>query len=108
LRLDERGLRIAAMAIWDDPPPPVPPSPEAELACSFCGRGRKAVACLVAGPGVSICDRCHAASGERRRAIAACSFCRASGALQGLEGAASPIAICDACLGLVRDILAER
>lgn len=30
----------------------------AELRCSFCGRPSTAVAKLVAGPGVYICDRC--------------------------------------------------
>ena len=28
------------------------------LRCSFCGRAQKAVAKLIAGPGVYICDEC--------------------------------------------------
>jgi ClpX C4-type zinc finger len=112
--------------------PPGPAGP-----CSFCGRSRKEGARLIAGPGVCICDRCVAratrlsagavhpdwaeapmaleASGSEAR----CSFCGknarqvpflvasgltgAPGGKLGQDGAR----ICDECLDLCLNILAE-
>ncbi len=55
-----------------------PPTPAPEDACAFCGKNRKDVAKLIAGPGVNICDECVELSskiireglGERREDLA--------------------------------------
>jgi ATP-dependent protease Clp ATPase subunit len=104
--------------------------------CSFCGRSRQECAKLIAGPGVFICDRCVAqASGlaagaavEGRAEVpmllepsgseVRSSFCgkeaRRVGHLVagGLAGAPAGkfgqgARICDECLGLCEEILAE-
>lgn len=41
-------------------PPFSTEAPNAELACSFCGRGRPTIAKLVAGPSANICNECVA------------------------------------------------
>jgi ribosomal protein S14 len=100
--------------------------------CSFCGRPRAAVARLVAGPGVCICDGCVAAAGRaggeapgdptrpslRPEGQGRCSFCgRPAGQVRRLVGSARPAApagkaggparICDQCLALCEEILGE-
>jgi hypothetical protein len=104
--------------------------------CSFCGRSRKEVARLIAGPGVCICEQCVAqatrlsagapegwAEGPMRLeppgSEARCSFCgkdARQGALLvagGLAGAPGGkfgqdgARICDECLDLCLAILAE-
>jgi ClpX C4-type zinc finger len=108
-----------------------PPGP-----CSFCGRSHQECAQLIAGPGVYICDRCvtqatrlsASAPGEgwaegplgleERGSEARCSFCgkdRRQGVLLVTGGlAATPdgtfgqdARICDECLDLCLEILAE-
>jgi hypothetical protein len=104
--------------------------------CSFCGRSREECAKLIAGPGVFICERCVAqASGrpagatfedrveapmrlEASGSEARCSFCGkqarqgvllvASG-LTGVSGGkfGQGARICDECLDLCLQILAE-
>jgi ClpX C4-type zinc finger len=110
---------------------PGPPGP-----CSFCGRSRQECEQLIAGPGVFICERCVAqatrlsveAPGEgwsegfmRLEASASearCSFC-GKDARQGVFLVAGGLAgapagkfgdlpwICDQCLDLCLEILAE-
>jgi hypothetical protein len=113
-------------------PQPGPPGP-----CSFCGRSREECAKLIAGPGVFICDRCVAratrlsAGGvaveeweeapmrvEVSESEARCSFCGKT-ARRGVRLATSGLAaspggkfgegarICDECLDLCLEILAE-
>ena len=108
-----------------------PPGP-----CSFCGRSHPECEQLIAGPGVFICDRCVAqatrlsasapgegwAEGplrlEEQGSEARCSFCgkdRRQGVLlvagRGPEAAGSKFGkgarICDECLDLCLQILAE-
>jgi ClpX C4-type zinc finger len=104
--------------------------------CSFCGRSRSEVAKLIAGPGVFICDQCvaqatrlSAGATVEERAEAQmrlepsgsqvrCSFCGKQ-AVQGMLLVASRLAsapggkfgqgarICDECLDLCLEILAE-
>jgi ATP-dependent Clp protease ATP-binding subunit ClpX len=105
--------------------------------CSFCGRSREECAKLIAGPGVFICDQCVAyASGLSAGAVEArseaatllepsgsearCSFCgkqaRQVGFLVASGRAATPSGkfgevgtrICDECLDLCLEILAEK
>ena len=105
--------------------------------CSFCGRSHDECAKLIAGPGLSICDRCVAQAtrlsiggvavedwGEAPMRLEAsgsevrCSFCgkeaRRVGFLVAGELAATPdgsvgedARICDECLDLCLGILAE-
>jgi hypothetical protein len=104
--------------------------------CSFCGHPRQACDRLIAGPGVFICDRCVAqatrlsasapgegwAEGPLRLEVqgseARCSFCGKDGR-QGVLLVAGGLAatpdgkfgqdarICDECLDLCLEILAE-
>jgi hypothetical protein len=108
------------------------------LACSFCGRTRKEAGKLIAGPGVYICERCVAqatrlsasapgegwAEGSMRLeppgSQVRCSFC-GKDARQGVRLVAGGLAvppggkfgqdgarICDECLDLCLEILAEE
>ena len=107
-----------------------PPGP-----CSFCGRSHEECARLIAGPGVYVCDRCVAqATGlsasapgegwaegplrlEAPGSEARCSFCgkdTRQGVFLVAGGLATPdgkfgqdARICDECLDLCLDILAE-
>ena len=106
------------------------------LYCSFCGESQHAVAKLIAGPGVYICDRCVALAGGVARsgqaaatpfgllrsvlgqdAQAPCSFCgkppgrvAAVVALSPERPADSPgpRAICAECLDLCDEIIEEN
>jgi len=93
------------------------------LGCSFCGRSQREVRKLVAGPAVFICDHCIRQGNEvvaftrsenrtgapvSHGAAAACSFCRKSPPKVKLLLAALSARICDVCLGLCNDILAEE
>jgi hypothetical protein len=104
--------------------------------CSFCGRSRQECAKLIAGPGVFICERCVAQASRLSPGAAAqgraegpmrlepsgsevrCSFCgkqaRQVGFLVASGLAGSPggkfgqgARICDECLDLCLEILAE-
>jgi hypothetical protein len=107
-----------------------PPGP-----CSFCGRSHEECAKLIAGPGVFICDRCVAqatglsagaavgdrAAGSMRLEASGseprCSFCgkqARQGVLLVAGGLSVPAGkfgdlprICDECLDLCGEILAE-
>ena len=108
-----------------------PPGP-----CSFCGRSHQECEQLIAGPGVFICERCVAQATrlsaeapvegwsegsmrlEASESEARCSFC-GKGARQGVRLVAGGLAgapdgkfgqdarICDECLDLCLEILAE-
>jgi ATP-dependent protease Clp ATPase subunit len=97
------------------------------LACSFCGRGQREVRGLIAGPNVYICDICiklvvGLAGGPRpkdwkpdppQQDALCCSFCgRAQHDVWKLvlNPAEAPTkeAVCDDCIGLCNDILAEN
>lgn len=103
--------------------------PEGELACSFCHRCQVDVNKIIAGPGVYICDGCvrmakDVASGgggthdKRRAAMArapshvesalACSFCARSGVRVTSMVAGDDARICDECLDLCDEIVAEE
>jgi hypothetical protein len=74
--------------------------------CSFCGRARKEVKKLVSGPMVFICDACHASAALGP--IGRCSFClKSGGVLRGLQRDPSGAAICEGCLQLAGDFIAE-
>lgn len=104
--------------------------------CSFCGRSREESARLIAGPGVFVCDRCVAqatrlsatapgegwAEGSMRLEApgseARCSFCGkdtrqgvllVAGGLPATRGGkfGQDVRICDECLDLCLEILAE-
>jgi hypothetical protein len=105
--------------------------------CSFCGRFQDECAKLIAGPGVFICDRCTAQAGRLAAGAAVqdraegsmrlepsgsevrCSFCGkearkarhlvAGGAAAAPGAMSGPAArICDECLRLCEEILAEE
>jgi hypothetical protein len=107
-----------------------------EQLCSFCGRSRAECRKLIAGPGVFICERCVArATGLAAGAVAEdppdapmlleppgseaqCSFCGlearkvrhlvASGLSVPSGKFGAPPRVCDTCLTLCREILAEE
>jgi len=108
--------------------------PKPDMACSFCGLPPSALAKLIAGPEVYICDACVGVAEEvlrtrkpeapkrgghgdarfellARTSRARCSFCgkRSSddGGGRELVGHGAHHA-CDACLGLCRGILDDR
>ncbi|HEX2685205.1 MAG TPA: ClpX C4-type zinc finger protein [Kofleriaceae bacterium] len=79
-------------------------------ACSFCARPRGDVRCLIAGPGVAICDACVAVAARVVRgaedATPPCSFCRAQRARsQHTEG---ELRICNVCIDLCAEMLCEE
>jgi ClpX C4-type zinc finger protein len=94
-----------------------------DIICSYCGRPPGEVAKMIAGPKVYICDRCidaaeHALRGGKPASAAAapmartkrgrCSFCgRRSFSGRTLVGTDEK-RVCDACLGLCRQILDDR
>jgi len=87
--------------------------PVHELRCSFCRRARAEVRCLVAGPGVSICDACvqlgvQILVEETAEPVpdgATCSFCaKAHPAVEILISGAEAL-ICDECVQLSGEIV---
>jgi hypothetical protein len=94
------------------------------LACTFCGRSKKEVTKLVAGPGVYICDGCVALANQvteqpvetprtrlepaPRMSELECSFCgKAAKAKDVTRLVAGPgVRICDVCLQLCDEVLA--
>lgn len=101
-----------------------------DLACSFCGREQRAVRKLIPGPGVYVCDACADRALVEGPAQplphGRCSFCgahsdraawlflgvvappdRSKGA-RGDDESGERTAICDACVTLCREILAEE
>jgi ATP-dependent protease Clp ATPase subunit len=109
--------------------------PGIDLACSFCGRSQHEVRKLIAGPGCYICEACvgltegvvtagrpartrlgpvHAVPEED--GLARCSFCGKHRCLvaglaarpAGTGGASGRAAICNECLSLCNEIIAEE
>jgi hypothetical protein len=104
--------------------------------CSFCGRSREECEKLIAGPGVFICERCvarasglagGAAAGDREKpemlveppgSEVRCSFCgQEARKVRHLVASPLPVPagkfgdpprICDKCLALCEEILAEQ
>jgi hypothetical protein len=75
--------------------------------CSFCGRASTEVKRLVSGPGVFICEGCHARANDRGRGeLITCTFC-GHAERPGMESRLSETAICDQCLALAGDALRE-
>jgi ATP-dependent protease Clp ATPase subunit len=82
------------------------------LHCSFCGRAQGQVAKLIAGPDTRfICDGCVAlartwpAGGDPQRS---CSFCGRSAATVARLVTHEAASICDECLDLCDEIVAEE
>jgi hypothetical protein len=112
------------------------PPAEKLRCCSFCGRNQKHVKTLIAGPGVFICDGCvpragaaltGTGSGTETGTVAGagtaaetispvseeakaerCGFCGKRRYQVAAMAAAGEVRICDECLNLCREILAER
>jgi ATP-dependent protease Clp ATPase subunit len=81
------------------------------LRCSFCGRAQKAVAKLIAGPGVYICSGCVtlARSWEPLpHPGRSCSFCGSWAPSEHRVTGHGMVAICDQCLDLCDEIIAEE
>jgi len=105
-----------------------------DLSCSFCGKSQREVRKLIAGPTVYICDECikrcnEIIAEEEKRAEAApepkpapsqgewsakthqtlcCSFCGKSQREVRKLIAGPTVYICDECIGLCNDIIAEE
>ncbi len=99
-------------------------------ACSFCGKGQRAVRRLIAGPGgVYVCDQCVAACrlAQTRDPLATlpqgtrlafaqshatrerCSFCgKALDEVAWMALAANATVICDECVALCEEIITEE
>lgn len=106
------------------------PDPGEALACSFCGTGQKQVEKLICvPPHVYICDRCvgraHAVLAAPGHAISTpiatiglvsaesgaqrCGFCgKRRDQVAAMASAGHPHIICDECLDLCDEILAEE
>jgi ATP-dependent protease Clp ATPase subunit len=81
------------------------------LHCSFCGRDRRQVAKLIAGPGVYICSECVGLARTwpvLPRPGRTCSFCGQWDPDQGRVVAHGAAAICAQCLDLCDEIIAEE
>jgi len=96
------------------------------LSCSFCGESEEHVSQLIAGPGHYICNRCVdraqtaltgpgaavAPAGAIWRVSDAaqdvsCSFCGKGGYRVGAMAVAEGGGICDECLDLCREVIAD-
>jgi len=112
----------------------VPRQDEAKLICSFCGKSQHQVRKLIAGPTVYICDECiklcndiTAAEAERTEVapdnapanqteantstqlqLLCCSFCGKNQREVKRLIAGPTVYICDECIGLCNDIIAEE
>jgi ATP-dependent protease Clp ATPase subunit len=81
------------------------------LHCSFCGRDRREVARLIAGPGVYICTGCLvlARSWPAVPSLGrTCSFCGQWDPGKARVTAHGAVAICGQCLDLCDQIIAEE
>jgi ATP-dependent protease Clp ATPase subunit len=81
------------------------------LRCSFCERAQQQVPKLIAGPGVYICSDCVALARTWPAAAypgRTCSFCGKWTPGEGRLVAKGPTSICEACLDLCDEILAEE
>ena len=102
----------------------------ANLYCTFCGKSPDEVRKLITGPSVAICDECiwkcndilaketskpvvearsHSEEEERPKGTVAlrCSFCGSGQQEVGKLIAGPTVYICDECIGLCNDIIAE-
>ena len=109
--------------------------PEVALTCSFCGKAQQEVRKLIAGPTVYICDECiklcndiiaqeveregvasgEASAGSRSEKavtgptrLLCCSFCGKNQRDVKRLIAGPTVYICDECIGLCNDIIAEE
>jgi len=87
----------------------------ADLHCTFCGRSDLEADQIIAGPPpFFICDACvgrlsqSAAPEEALSRDDVCSFCGMARRRVCLPVGGEGATICDECLGLCRDILAEE
>ena len=81
------------------------------LRCSFCDRPQKQVAKLIAGPGVYICSGCVALARTWPAAPdpgRSCSFCGMWTPRRGRVVVVGTTAICERCLDLCDEIIAEE
>ena len=81
------------------------------LRCSFCDRAQQQVAKLIAGPNVYICNGCvRLARGWAPLAYPGrtCSFCGKWAPREGRVTGHGTVAICDQCLDLCDEIIAEE
>jgi Clp amino terminal domain, pathogenicity island component/ClpX C4-type zinc finger len=83
---------------------------QARLQCSFCERTGLDVDRLIAGPTVYICDECVAIADDAEHIEGTCSFCgRNSDQLYASsDSAPADATICDSCVDLCEEILAEE
>ena len=80
------------------------------LRCSFCGRAQRTAAKLVAGPGVYICNNCVALARSWDPLPPpgrSCGFCGTWPPEGGRVTGHGPVAICEQCLDLCDQIIAE-
>ncbi len=81
--------------------------------CSFCGTPQDQVQRLIAGPNVYVCDTCVVALVQGSGALQEkrgqhCSFCGKTPRQEGsLAVGPQGVSICQACLVLCQEILAE-
>ncbi len=81
------------------------------LRCSFCGRAQQEVAKLIAGPGVYICSGCVTLARTWEPLPApgrSCSFCGTWAPREHRVTGHGTVAICDQCLDLCDEIIAEE
>ena len=81
------------------------------LHCSFCGRDRREVAKLIAGPGVYICSGCLVLAWSWPAVPhpgRTCSFCGQWDPGKARVTAHGAVAICRQCLDLCDQIIAEE
>jgi hypothetical protein len=83
---------------------------QSRLQCSFCQRSGLDVKRLIAGPTAYICDACVGLATDSGHAEGTCSFCgRQSDQLYaGPDSAPTDASICDSCVEMCEEILAEE
>lgn len=93
-----------------------PTSSSVPPACAFCLRSRPAVAQLVAGPGVFVCNECVAESirqGPRRTTdsplphLVKCSFCGRKRVSRAIVLVREKVAACQTCMDIAAEVLVE-
>jgi hypothetical protein len=103
-----------------------PPDPNL-LHCSFCGKGKPEVGHLIAGPGVYVCEGCVDLADQAITpvepaaaplsamsvlgndvATGRCSFCGKRGDQVVGLAAVADVMICNECVALCREIIAEE
>jgi ATP-dependent protease Clp ATPase subunit len=96
-----------------------------EIACTFCGSSRAQVGTIIAGPDGYICDGCVSLADGVLSGVPAgnaapelevvpagantnCAFCGKQRARVAGLASAGRITICDECVGLCQEIIAEQ